>query len=638
MKKAMLIGAPLLVLVLALPLLTTLMVTMSTRSSADCDSHRDSTDVLADPRQIGAIDGPVGGPVTGTIGVASANIPNRSGLDGFRASMPKVLSTNPDFVTLNEVSARSLTQIEAAAPGYSAYRNQRRPPGPGGEQAMGNLVLWRNDTWRKRNAGRVKIVEDDQAIYRGQPVTWDRFATWALLERRRDGAVVSIVSVHHMTNPHKFPRQHGNPPLTRKQQYGQGMDILLGLVDSLAAHGPVFIGGDMNTHASYANLPWSAAAKMRAAGYGWYDHGVDFVFFPRLLGARLAGQWSGSMASDHHWIATRVEMNGAGPVLVGTPESAATGPAGRVAATSARPARTGDRALFAGDDVQARLTRIRFSEDHPTLSVEQARNAVTIGRVGRELGVPRFGVEIAIAVAIQESMLVNLSGGDRDSRGLFQQRPSAGWGTREQITRPRLAALAFFGRAPHTSNPGLLDIPGWQTMALSAAAQRVQRSAHPDAYARWASVARQVVDVLGGQPPPDDATDTGQTCPPVDNGGDCPPTQSPAEQGLTADALLVLRSVDARFGSHVYLGVGDRPTNPDSDHPSGRAVDVMIDRLAKHRAGSRRAPVSPTGYARTPATSASPTSSGAPGSGHPGTPSGGPTPTPREPATRPCST
>ena len=64
-----------------------------------------------------------------------------------------------------------------------------------------------------------------------------------------------MISTHHMTNPHKYPRQHGNPPLTRPQQYGAGMDILLQLRNSLAAHGPVLIGGDMNTHASYTDLP-----------------------------------------------------------------------------------------------------------------------------------------------------------------------------------------------------------------------------------------------------------------------------------------------------------------------------------------------------------------------------------------------
>lgn len=151
--------------------------------------------------------------------------------------------------------------------------------------------------------------------------------------------------------------------------------------------------------------------------------------------------------------------------------------------------------------VEARLRQIRFGPGSPTMTAGQARNAVTIAQVARELRVPRFGLEVAIATAIQESSLVNLHGGHADSQGLFQQRPSAGWGTAAQVTNPRLAALAFFGRAPHTSNPGLLDLPGWEQMDLAAAAQAVQVSAHPGAYAEWEGVAREISDVLGGDLP-----------------------------------------------------------------------------------------------------------------------------------------
>jgi murein DD-endopeptidase MepM/ murein hydrolase activator NlpD len=68
----------------------------------------------------------------------------------------------------------------------------------------------------------------------------------------------------------------------------------------------VLIGGDMNTHADYTGKPWSAVAKMTAAGYGWYSHSVDFIFYPRADGVRLTGSWQGSMVSDHHWIAVRL--------------------------------------------------------------------------------------------------------------------------------------------------------------------------------------------------------------------------------------------------------------------------------------------------------------------------------------------
>ncbi|MFW6033649.1 MAG: M23 family metallopeptidase [bacterium] len=122
------------------------------------------------------------------------------------------------------------------------------------------------------------------------------------------------------------------------------------------------------------------------------------------------------------------------------------------------------------------------------LDAEQSRNAATIVSVGQQLDVPRYGLQIALATAMQESSLRNLDYGDRDSLGLFQQRPSTGWGTPAQVTDPVYAAQAFYGgpTGPNHSEPaGLLDIDGWQNMALTEAAQAVQRSAYPDAYARW---------------------------------------------------------------------------------------------------------------------------------------------------------
>ncbi len=122
------------------------------------------------------------------------------------------------------------------------------------------------------------------------------------------------------------------------------------------------------------------------------------------------------------------------------------------------------------------------------MSAEMATNARIIIQVGRELGVPNYGIVIALATAAQESHLRNLDYGDRDSVGLFQQRPSSGWGTISQIRDPRYAARAFFG-GPGSPTPGgtmgLLDVSGWQHMSVSKAAQSVQRSAFPDAYAKW---------------------------------------------------------------------------------------------------------------------------------------------------------
>jgi LysM repeat protein len=122
------------------------------------------------------------------------------------------------------------------------------------------------------------------------------------------------------------------------------------------------------------------------------------------------------------------------------------------------------------------------------LSNEMATNARIIIQVGRELGIPNYGIVIALATAAQESHLRNLDYGDRDSVGLFQQRPTSGWGTESQIRDPRYAARAFFG-GPTSTTPGdtigLLDVEQWQHMSLTDAAQAVQISAFPEAYAKW---------------------------------------------------------------------------------------------------------------------------------------------------------
>lgn len=121
---------------------------------------------------------------------------------------------------------------------------------------------------------------------------------------------------------------------------------------------------------------------------------------------------------------------------------------------------------------------------------DQRANAVTIVRVGAQLAVPQRGWVIAVATAIQESRLRNLGNlGDRndhDSVGLFQQRPSQGWGTPAQLTDPVYAATAFY-RA-------LLRVPGWQRLPLTVAAQRVQVSAYPQAYAKHEAAATALVD------------------------------------------------------------------------------------------------------------------------------------------------
>jgi hypothetical protein len=124
------------------------------------------------------------------------------------------------------------------------------------------------------------------------------------------------------------------------------------------------------------------------------------------------------------------------------------------------------------------------------LDARQMANAATIAAIGVRRKMPERAVIIALATALQESKLQNLTGGDRDSVGLFQQRPSQGWGTAAQIRDPRYAARKFYD--------GLRKVRGWQKMRVTDAAQRVQRSAYPEAYEKWSDESTVLTRALLG--------------------------------------------------------------------------------------------------------------------------------------------
>lgn len=126
---------------------------------------------------------------------------------------------------------------------------------------------------------------------------------------------------------------------------------------------------------------------------------------------------------------------------------------------------------------------------------EQRRNAAVIIRVGNQVGASARDILIALMTAMQESGLRNLNYGDRDSQGLFQQRPSMDWGTVQQVTNPEYAARAFFLGAG--TNKGLLDYGERNGWSLTQAAQQVQRSGFPDAYAKHEDAARTLLGSLG---------------------------------------------------------------------------------------------------------------------------------------------
>ncbi|MFD4144608.1 hypothetical protein [Streptomyces sp. NPDC058572] len=125
------------------------------------------------------------------------------------------------------------------------------------------------------------------------------------------------------------------------------------------------------------------------------------------------------------------------------------------------------------------------------LTAEQAANAATISAVGTTRGMPERAVTIALATALQESALRNIEHGDRDSLGLFQQRPSQGWGTPAQILDPVYASRKFYEH--------LDEVPGYSRLPLTVAAQRVQRSGFPQAYAKHEPDATLLAAALTGR-------------------------------------------------------------------------------------------------------------------------------------------
>ncbi|MFI6844695.1 hypothetical protein ACIBJD_08530 [Kitasatospora sp. NPDC050467] len=128
-----------------------------------------------------------------------------------------------------------------------------------------------------------------------------------------------------------------------------------------------------------------------------------------------------------------------------------------------------------------------------TLEVPQAANAATIAAVAHARGLPDRAVTISLATAMQESKIRNLSGGDRDSVGLFQQRPSQGWGTAQQIMDPVYATNKFLD--------GLVKVPGYTRLPLTDAAQQVQKSGYPQAYAKHETKATLLASALTGREP-----------------------------------------------------------------------------------------------------------------------------------------
>lgn len=165
------------------------------------------------------------------------------------------------------------------------------------------------------------------------------------------------------------------------------------------------------------------------------------------------------------------------------------------------------------------------------VSLEQADNAATISAVAARRGLPARAATIALATALQESKLQNLDHGDRDSLGLFQQRPSQGWGTPAEVMDPVHAANAFYD--------ALIKIDGYKTMDIGEAAQKVQHSGYPHGYDKHEPRARVLASTLMGYSP------AAFTC--AERTGSVA-AETPGPSGHTPRAQQVISALESAFG------------------------------------------------------------------------------------------
>lgn len=211
----------------------------------------------------------------------------------------------------------------------------------------------------------------------------------------------------------------------------------------------------------------------------------------------------------------------------------------------------------------AKPCTVTVGDERVELEREQAANAATITGVGKRMAMPDRAVTVALATAMQESTLRNVDHGDRDSLGLFQQRPSQGWGTAAQVQDPVYAATRFYR--------GLRGVSGWQRLSLTRAAQAVQRSALPDAYAKHESTATTLMQALTGR------AEAALVCETAVPDG---PVQRLGASGLTARAAAVRSGFERTWGRQSLGGFDPDGVSTGhmagSAHYDGRAIDIFF--------------------------------------------------------------
>lgn len=245
------------------------------------------------------------------------------------------------------------------------------------------------------------------------------------------------------------------------------------------------------------------------------------------------------------------------------------------------------------------------------LRAQQVEYAKLFDRIAVELDLPGRATLVALVTALQESQITNLPGGHADSVGIFQQRPGAGWGSVAQLRDPEYATRAFFGGPQPPKPPGLSEIDGWYNMPLTEAAQAVQVSAFPNAYARHESTARAIaaearIDLTRpGDPYAGRASrpgvEAGEGTAAIGSCGELPNTGKIAGQWV-AEACSIkpdpsngrgcvtprtaawITAAQAALPGQGISCWDEHAWNPSSDHSRGRGCDLFTGRDARHSA------------------------------------------------------
>jgi cell wall-associated NlpC family hydrolase len=273
-----------------------------------------------------------------------------------------------------------------------------------------------------------------------------------------------------------------------------------------------------------------------------------------------------------------VGLMASGPLLLAVPVLGVA--AGSASATSCS---TDSTQAVDAAAVAAQVKAILDGEGTGAVSVsglddpaEQVPNAKTIQATGVAMGVSVRGQVVALATALQESGLRNLAYGDRDSLGLFQQRPSQGWGTAVQILDPVYASTQFYTH--------LLQVDGWQQLTVAQAAQAVQRSADGSLYAKWEPLATAlqtaIASVLGTSTGDNGSTDTTATTSfSCTDGGEDGSGFGTIPAGLVPDGYEIPSDAPATVRTAIRWALGQLGTdyqwggsctNPHGSEPMGR--------------------------------------------------------------------